>query len=57
MLNELIFCKDCINAKPKQGLNLQYCNKHRRYITEHTVINSYRDDKVCKDFVKKGGKP
>ena len=54
MMKELVFCKECIHAKPKQGIDLDYCSKHRRYVTKHTVANSYRDDRECKDFIRKG---
>ena len=46
--SELIYCKNCIHAKPKQGLSIQYCGKHHKYVTEHTVNN-----RACKDYTEK----
>lgn len=44
-------CKDCIRAKEKQGYKLLYCGKHRIYITEYTMAETYRKDrKPCPDY-------
>lgn len=52
MSKELLFCKDCEYAKLKPDFRqpFWFCWKHKRYITQHTVINSYSDDRECKDY-------
>ena len=55
-MKELKYCKDCINSKLKQGLSLEYCGRHRKFITEFTVINSYTTDRECKDYKPKSRK-
>ena len=50
--HELLFCKDCEHAKPRPDFSrpFWYCGRHRKFITEYTVINSYSDDRECKDY-------
>lgn len=52
MSKELLFCKDCEYAKYRPDIRegFWFCWKHKRYITQHTVINSYDDDRECKDY-------
>ena len=51
----LKFCRDCIHAKPKQGMKLDYCGKHQKWVTKYTIINRYEDDKECKDYSPREG--
>lgn len=48
------YCKDCIYSKPKQNMNVSYCGKHRKYITEYTVSEEYKNRQFteCKDYEK-----
>ena len=46
------YCKDCIYSHPKQGTNLDYCGKHRKWITKYTITATLKDGKnvECKDY-------
>lgn len=45
---ELLYCKNCIHAKVRPDIrsSFWFCWKHRKYITECTVINR------CEDFTE-----
>lgn len=46
---DLKYCKDCKNAKPQQDQDgIQFCGKHRRFVTEHTLAKDLY--KKCKDY-------
>lgn len=46
------YCKDCIHSHPKQGSNLDYCGKHRQFVTKFTTITTLKRGKLveCKDY-------
>lgn len=56
-MSEVKFCKDCIHCHPRQGVRLDYCGRHRKYVTQFTIINSYTTNKECKDYTPKEDKP
>lgn len=53
-MNEILYCRDCILAKyePSRNMDLWFCGKHRRVITEHTIAPAI-DKGVCKDYFKR----
>lgn len=46
------YCKNCIHAKPKQGLSIDYCGRHRRWVTKYTLISDCKNGEIveCKDY-------
>lgn len=52
MKHELLFCKDCEYAKYRpdirEGTDFWFCWKHKKYITESTVIISGGSE--CRDY-------
>lgn len=49
-MSELLFCKDCEYAKLRPDIrhDFWFCWKHKKYITEHTLIMSGGND--CRDY-------
>ena len=53
-MDELKYCKDCINAKkvPDREPPLWHCGKHRLYITPKTCYQFYKN-RECADYMEK----
>lgn len=53
-MSESLYCRECIRAKyePSKNMDLWFCGKHKRVITEHTMVPVNKES-ICKDYYKR----